>query len=141
MHNARGFEHWDGIVQGLKHNRTPSANHRLKSTRLGSTVVAFQPIAAASRRLPFGNAGTVGLHSADVGAEIIRFPQPRRIALAAQPTAGRQAKTAARNVQHSTDSDDDYRHRMLINLLTSVWLAALGIGGYFALSCLVQMPR
>ena len=128
-------------MQGLKHNRTPSANHRLKSTRLGSTVVAFQPIAAASRRLPFGNAGTVAIHSADVGAEIIRFPQPRRIALAAQPTAGRQAKPAAKNVQHSTDSDDDYPHRMLINLLTSAWLAALGTAGYFALSCLVQMPR
>jgi hypothetical protein len=128
-------------MQGLKHNRTPSANHRLKSTRLGSTVVAFQPIAVASRRLPFGNAGTVAIHSADVGAEIIRFPQPRRIAIAAQPTAGRQTKPAVKNFQHSTDSDDDYRHRMFINLLTSAWLAALGTAGYFALSCLVQMPR
>jgi hypothetical protein len=128
------------IMQGLKHNNSAWANHWLKSTPLGSTVVAFQPIATASRRSPFRNAGTAALHSADVGAEIIRF-QPRRIALAAQPTASRQAKPATKSLQHSTDSDDNYSHRMLINLLTSAWLAALGTGGYLALSSLVQMPR
>jgi hypothetical protein len=138
MHRALSI--WDVIVQGLKHNRTAGANHWLKSTRLGSTVVAFQPIAAASRKSPFRNAGTAALHSADVSAEIIRF-QPRPIALAAQPTAGRQTKPATKSLQHSTDSDDNYSHRMLINLLTSAWLAALGTGGYFALSSLVQMPR
>jgi hypothetical protein len=127
-------------VQSLKHNRTAGANHWPKSTRLGSTVVAFQPIAAGSRKSPFRNAGTAALHSADVGAEIIRF-QPRRITLAEQPTAGRQTKPATKSLQHSTDIDDNYSHRMLINLLTSEWLTALGTGGYFALSTLAQMPR
>jgi hypothetical protein len=137
MHLALSI--WDGIMQGLKYNRTAWANHQLKSTRLGSTVVTFQPIAAASRKSPFRNAGSAALHS-DVGAEIIRF-QPRRIALAAQPTAGRQAKPATKSLQHSTDGGDNYSHRMLINLLTSAWLAALGTVGYFVLSGLVQMPR
>jgi len=123
-------------MQGFKQNCTASANHRLKSTRPGPTVVALEPIAAASHRSPAGNAGTAALHSADVGAEIIRF-QPRRIAWAAQPRAGRQAKPAAKTVQHSTGGDDDYRHRMLINLLASAWLAALGAAGYFVLSSLV----
>ena len=127
-------------MQGLKHNRTAWANHRLKSRRLGSTVVAFQPIAAASRKSPFRNAGSAALHSPDVAAEIIRF-QPRRIALAAQPTAGSQTKAANKNLRHSTDSDDNYSHSILINLLTSAWLVALGTAGYFTLSGLVQMPR
>jgi hypothetical protein len=135
--DACGSEHLgrEWIMQGLERNRTAWANHWLDSTRLGSTVVAFQPIAAASHRSPFRSAGAV--HSPDVGAEIVRF-QPR-IALAAQPRAGRQVQRAATGLQHSTDSDDDYRHRMLINLLTSAWLAALGTAGYFTLSGLVQM--
>jgi hypothetical protein len=128
-------------MQGLKQNRTASANRWLKGTRLGSTVVAFQPIAAASHRLPLCNAGTAAPHSANAGAEIIRF-QPRRIALVAlQPTASGQAKSAAKSNRHSRDSDDDYRHRMLINLLASAWVAALGTAGYFAITGLVQMPR
>jgi hypothetical protein len=125
-------------MQGVERNRTAWANHWLDSTRLGSTVVAFQPIAAASHRSPFLRAGAAALHSPGVGAEIVRF-QPRRIALAAQPRAGRQAKPTATSLQHSTDSDDDYRHRVLINLLTSAWLAALGTAGYFTLSGLVQV--
>jgi hypothetical protein len=131
---------WDGIMQGLKHKRTAWANHWPKSARLGSTVLAFQPIAATSRRSPFRNAGTAALRPADVGANIIRF-EPRRIAPPARPTAGRQAKPASKRLQHSTDSGDNYPRRMLINLLASAWLAALGTGGYFALSGLVQMPH
>jgi hypothetical protein len=140
MHYARGSEHLgrEWIMQGLQRNRTAWANHRLDSTRLGSTVVAFQPIASASHKSPFRSAGSTALHSPDVGAEILRF-QPHRIALAAQPRASRQAKPAATSLQHSADSDDDYRHRMLINLLTSAWLAALGTAGYFTLSGLVQV--
>ena len=122
-------------MQGLERNRTAWANHWPESARINSTVVAFAPIAAASHRSPFGNART----ASDFGAEIIRF-QPRRIALATPLTAGRQAKGAAANFRHSTANADDYRQRMLINLLASAWLAVLGTGGYFALSGLLQMP-
>ena len=102
-------------MQGPTRNRT-------------STVVAFQPVAAASHGSHFRNAAVAAIHSPAVDAEIIRFPS-RGVG---------QAKAAAAGVPHSTDSD--YRHRMLINLLTSAWLAVLGTAGYFTLNGLVQMP-
>jgi hypothetical protein len=104
---------------------------RLDSPRLGSTVVAFQPI-AASLRTHFRHA------ESGAGAEVIVFPSPR-FAPAAQSATGARAQATATSAQHAAD-DEDYRHRMFINLVSSVWLAAVGTAGYFALNGLVQMP-
>jgi hypothetical protein len=118
-------------MQSLQRTGTAWTNH-LDSPRLGSTVVAFQPIAAGSHRTHFRHAESAA------GAEVIVFPSPR-FAPAAQSATRAYAQAAARSVQRAAD-EDDYRHRMFINLVTSAWLAAVGTAGYFALSGLVQMP-
>ena len=120
-------------------NRAARTNHRLDDARFGSTVVAFQPISAGSHRSRFRDAEALGhIHSPDSAAEIVRFA-PRARARAMQRSPGNRANPATASLPHSTD-DDDYRHRMFINLLASGWVAVVMTGGYFALSGLVSMP-
>jgi hypothetical protein len=118
-------------MQSLQQNHAAWTD-RLDSPRLGATVVAFQPIAAGSHRTHFRHA------ESGAGAEVIVFPSPR-FAPAAQSAVGARAQAAAASAQHAED-DEDYRHRMFINLVSSAWLAAVGTAGYFALNGLVQMP-
>jgi len=121
-------------------NVAARTNRRQDDPRFGSTVVAFRPILASSHRSHFRDAGAAGLlHSPDVGGEIVRF-SPRRLRPAVQPRPGHGAKPAAAGVPHSTDDEEEYRHRMMINLLASGWVAAVMTGGYFAFSGLVAMP-
>jgi hypothetical protein len=119
-------------MQSLQRTSTAWTN-RQDSPRLGSTVVAFQSIAAGSHRTHFRHAESAA------GAEVIVFPSPR-FAPAAQSATRAYAQAAARSAHHSAESEADYRHRMFINLVTFAWLAAVGTAGYFALSGLVQMP-
>jgi hypothetical protein len=118
-------------MQSLQQTGTAWAGNRQDSARFGSSVIAFQPILAGSHRTHPRHAESAG------GAEVIVFPSPR-FAPAAQSALGARAQAAGRSAQHA--ADDDYRHRMFINLLTSAWLMAVGTAGYFALTGLVQMP-
>jgi hypothetical protein len=121
-------------------NVAARTKHRLDDPRSGSTVVAFQPILAASHRSHFRDAGAAGLlHSPDVDAEIVSF-SPRGHARAVKPPPGRGAKPPAAHLPRSTEDDEEYRHRMMINLLASGWVTAVMTGGYFALSGLVPAP-
>jgi hypothetical protein len=122
-----------------KSGRALAGNRECVSRRqpAGSTLVAFQPSAKASRPSVRRLAPADCAHSSGVGAQVIAFPQ-RRFAPVAQASiwapTGKYANIGGD--PGSSTSNPDWRRRTIENVLVLIWLSALMTAGYYMLTAL-----